>query len=70
MGYKPGRCLLDEKLNKIRRSQQWLSDETGIAKSQISDYVNNRRQMALGTAKTIALSLKCHIDDLYEFYEE
>jgi DNA-binding Xre family transcriptional regulator len=70
MGYKPGRCLLDVILKRKRKTQQWLSEDTGISKSQISDYVTNRRQMSLGNAMTIAKSLRCHIEDLYEFYKE
>jgi DNA-binding Xre family transcriptional regulator len=70
MGYKPGRCLLDVILKQKRKTQQWLSEDTGISKSQISDYVTNRRQMSLGNAMTIAKSLMCHIEDLYEFYKE
>ncbi|NEU27070.1 helix-turn-helix transcriptional regulator [Paenibacillus polymyxa] len=69
MVYKPGRCLLTQELKRIRRSQQWLSEETGIAKSQISEYANNKRQMSLATAMTIAAALGCYIDDLYERIE-
>jgi transcriptional regulator with XRE-family HTH domain len=70
MGYKPGRCLITERLNDLRENQQWLSEKSGISKSQISDYANNRRTMSLGTAKTIANVLKCHIDDLYKFIQD
>jgi len=67
MGYKPGRCLLSQRLKEINKNQQWLSERTGINKTQISDYVNNRKVMMIGTAKTIAAAIGCHIDDLYEF---
>lgn len=67
MGYKPGRCLLSTRLNEIRKNQQWLSEKTGISKTQISDYANNRKVMMIWTAKTIASAIDCHIDDLYEF---
>jgi transcriptional regulator with XRE-family HTH domain len=70
MGFKPGRCLISERLNDLRENQQWLSEKTGISKSQISDYANNRRYMSLGTAKTVAEALKCHIDDLYKFVRD
>lgn len=70
MGYKPGRCLISERLEKIKENQQWLSEKTGISKSQISDYANNRRYMSLGTAKTIASALKCQIEDLYVFFRD
>lgn len=67
MGYKPGRCLLSQRLKEINKNQQWLSERTGINKTQISDYANNRKVMMIWTAKTIASAIGCHIDDLYEF---
>ncbi|WP_076304691.1 helix-turn-helix transcriptional regulator [Paenibacillus odorifer] len=70
MGYYPGRCLLARRLREIDKSQQWLSDVTGISKSQISDYVTNRRIMSLSTAMTISKAVKCSMDDLYEFVHE
>jgi len=69
MGYYPGRCLLSRRLKEIGKTQQWLSEKTGISKSQISDYIHNRRIMKLGTAKTIAAAVDCYIDDLYEFHD-
>jgi plasmid maintenance system antidote protein VapI len=70
MGYYPGRCLLARRLKEIGKSQQWLTDATGISKSQISDYVTNRRIMSLPTAMTISKAVKCSMDDLYEFVRE
>lgn len=70
MGYYPGRCLLARKLKEIGKTQQWLSDVTGLSKSQISDYVTNRRIMSLPTAMTISKAMKCLMDDLYEFVRE
>ncbi|OKP81593.1 transcriptional regulator [Paenibacillus sp. P3E] len=67
MGYKPGRCLLKQRLREIGKTQQWLSEVTGLSKAQISDYANNRKVMKLSTAKTIATAIGCNIDDLYEF---
>ncbi|WP_025682766.1 helix-turn-helix domain-containing protein [Paenibacillus maysiensis] len=69
MAIKPGRCLLKQRLREIRKDQQWLSEVTGIAKSQISEYANNRRLMSLTTAMNIAAAIRCHIDDLYERIE-
>lgn len=69
MAYKPGRCLLTVRLREIRKSQNWLAEQTGILKSQISDYANNRRTMSLATAMTIAAAIGCYIDDLYERIE-
>lgn len=70
MGYRPGRCLLVRRLREIGRNQQWLSDATGISKTQISNYATNTRYMSLSSAKTIASAIGCHIDDLYEFIRE
>lgn len=70
MVYKPGRCLLKQRLKEIGRTQQWLSEITGITKSQISDYATNRRVMTLSTAKTIANAIGCNIDDLYEWFKQ
>ena len=67
MGYKPGRCLLSQRLKEINKNQQWLSNKTGISKTQISDYANNRKVMMIWTAKTIAEAIGYYIDDLYEF---
>jgi plasmid maintenance system antidote protein VapI len=67
MVYKPGRCLLKQLLHKIGRDQQWLSDKTGISKTQISMYATNTRVMTIATAKTIAEAIGSSIDDLYEW---
>ncbi|MFD1776703.1 helix-turn-helix domain-containing protein [Paenibacillus rhizophilus] len=70
MGYKPGRCLLKQRLREIKRNQQWLSEVTGISESAISDYANNRKVMMLATAATIAKAIGCYIDDLYDFVKQ
>ena len=66
MVIKPGRCLLTKQLRQIKKNQQCLSNLTGMSKSQISDYANNRRLMSLTTAYTIAATIGCSTDDLYE----
>jgi putative transcriptional regulator len=70
MGYVPGRCLLKQILRKKRLRQQWLSDMTGIAKSQISEYSNNKTVMSLPTLMTIAKALNCSMDEIYEIVKE
>ena len=67
MTIRPGRCLLRQLLKQRKKSQQWLVEVTGIDKYRISDYANNRGVMSLTTAKSIALALRCNIDDLYEW---
>lgn len=69
MTYKPGRCRLRQILKEQGKSQQWLSEITGIDKYRISYYANDRGFMHLATAKTIASSLNCSIDDLYEWIQ-
>jgi putative transcriptional regulator len=66
MVYKPGRCLLTIRLKEIRKTQQWLCEQIGMSKSQISDYATNRTMMSYGTAMTIAGAIGCHMEDLYE----
>lgn len=70
MTYYPGRCRLRQLLNERNKSQQWLSEVTGIDKYRISYYANNRGLMHLSTAKTIAVALNCSIEDLYTWVRE
>jgi transcriptional regulator with XRE-family HTH domain len=50
-------------------TQKQLAERTGINYSYINDRANNRDGYILGlnNAKTIAETLGCHIDDLYEW---
>lgn len=69
MAYTPGRCRLRLLLKERRKSQKWLSEQTGIDVHRISYYINNRGFMHISTAKTIASALGCNIDDLYEWIQ-
>ncbi len=62
-----GKCLLSDRRKKADLSQQQLSELTGIPKSQISEYENNKHGMSWRSAKIISLALKCSMDDLYEW---
>jgi putative transcriptional regulator len=62
-----GKCLLLNILKRKHMTQAELSDITGIARSQINEYIANTRKMSLANAKLIAHVLKCPIDDLYEW---
>lgn len=62
-----GKCLLIHLLIKRHMTQSDLADKTGIAKTQINEYIANTRKMSLQNAKIIANVLACHIDDLYEW---
>lgn len=63
-----GKCLLLDLLNKRYMSQADLVAKTGINKSQISEYINNKGAMSLSTARVISKTLDCKIEDLYEWY--
>lgn len=65
--YKVGKCLLRYRLIDARMSQTDLAVKLNMSKGRINDYINNRREMSLGTAKSIAAALRCNIDDLYEW---
>lgn len=62
-----GRCQLRQMLKQRAMTQIELSQLTGISKTKISDYANDRTMMSLATAALIAQCLRCSIDDLYEF---
>lgn len=65
MVFVPIRCLIPNRLRHLRRTQQWLSEKTGIPKQRISDYIHLRVIMSLATAVIIARALEMHIEDIY-----
>lgn len=48
-------------------TQQDLAELTGLRKSQISDYIALRKIMTLKNAMKISYTLKCHVEELYEW---
>lgn len=62
-----GKCLLSNILHKKHMSPTDLSMITGISIYQLSTYINDKRDMTLGTARIISKALNCYIDDLYEW---
>lgn len=64
-----GRCRLRFILDHRRMSQEDLVVMTGIHKSQINEYINNKRIMSLKSARIISKSCNCSIDDLYEWLD-
>lgn len=70
--YRVGKCLLSLHIRRAGITQQQLADRSGIPKSNISEYINNRRVMTIETARTIIVALNniCHIDDLYEWIDD
>ena len=67
---KIGRCLLPELLRDKGMTQVQLADRIGRPRQQITNYVIGERRMSLELARTIAQTLGCHIDDLYEWYDD
>lgn len=62
-----GRCLLKERLKIAKMTQAELARILNKKPQRISDYANNERQMSPPTMKAVAIVLKCHMDDLYEW---
>lgn len=62
-----GKCLLPNILKRKRMTQVELSVLTGIATTQINEYIANTRGMSLANAKLIAHYLNVSMDDLYEW---
>lgn len=67
MPFIPGRCLLKRQLKQAKMTQKQLAKRLNKSEQRISDYVNSRVQMSLGTCKTVAEILNCSIEDLYEW---
>lgn len=66
MRVSSGRCLLRQHLEKKRKSQRWLEEQTGITEQKISNYINGHAKMGYSTACTIAYVLGIHAEELYE----
>ncbi|WP_353852458.1 helix-turn-helix domain-containing protein [Rossellomorea marisflavi] len=64
-----GRCRLRLILDHRRMTQEDLVVMTGIHKSQINEYINDKRTMSLKSARIISKSCKCSIEDLYEWLD-
>ena len=70
MELKPISCRIPEHLDRLKQSQQWLADQTGIPKQQLNDYIKMRHIMGIVVAKRIAVTLKVVIDDLYVWQQQ
>lgn len=69
MGDDPVRCLIPDILKKIGKNQSWLADQIDLSRQEISDIckMREKRVVSLRKGRKIALTLKCKIDDLYEW---
>lgn len=61
-----GQCLLSRILHEKKLQRQELAMKTGISAAQISRYIKNERCMSLKNAYTIAFTLNCTVNELYE----
>jgi transcriptional regulator with XRE-family HTH domain len=67
--YRPVKCLLRERLKEAGITQAELSKRLNMPRTQVSDWVNNRKTMSLETAKNISELLEISMDTLYEWEE-
>ncbi|ANY67276.1 hypothetical protein BBD42_12940 [Paenibacillus sp. BIHB 4019] len=65
MDVYPVRCRIPDLLLRIGKDQQWLADQSGKSKTQISDYCTMRKVMNFRTAVLLSHYLKCKVDDIY-----
>ncbi|MCU6795525.1 helix-turn-helix transcriptional regulator [Paenibacillus sp. WQ 127069] len=66
MKFELGRCLLQERLNESDMTLEELSRQLRYKPERILDYIDNQRVMPLKTAISIANSVGCNVQDLYE----
>lgn len=68
----PVRSRIPEHLRRMGKTQQWLANQLGMSRQQLSDYVNLRHIIRLPKAREIAILLRVPIDELYvwEWREE
>lgn len=66
MDIVPIRSRIPEHLKKLGKSQQWLADQLGMSKQQLSDCVNMRYILGMQAGMNIANLLKVsNLADLY-----
>lgn len=66
MKYDLGRCLLNERLHESSMTVDELAKALFYKPERICDFVENKRIMPLKSAISIADTLGCHVNDLYE----
>ena len=60
---------LRDMLIDARMTQRDLADDTGLAESTISQYINKQRMPTIRAVINIAYSLDCDLDELLDFGE-
>ena len=66
MKFDLGRCLLNEVLMKAEMTTADLSRKLHYKPERLSDYIENKRVMPLKVALSIADTVGCRVDELYE----
>jgi plasmid maintenance system antidote protein VapI len=69
MKYELGRCLLSERLLESGMTKEKLAQTLLYKPERLSDFMENKRVMPLKTAISIANTLGCDVNDLYELIE-
>ncbi|MFC5653586.1 helix-turn-helix domain-containing protein [Paenibacillus solisilvae] len=64
-----GRCLLHQRLHEAGMSIEELAQSLFYKPERIADYMDNKRVMPLKTAISIADSIGCRVNDLYELIQ-
>lgn len=64
-----GRCLLNEQLERYGMTQAELARRLRYKPERIADYIDNKRVMPLKTALSIADTIGCGVNELYELIE-
>ncbi len=57
---------IKKRLEKLERSQGWLSRTTGLSRQHVNKIANNRITPNLETAFKISKALRCRVDDLWK----
>ena len=66
MKYELGRCLLQERLRETGLSLGELAAQLRYKPERLADFMANQRVIPLKDAISIAASLGCGVNDLYE----
>lgn len=61
-----GRCLLQERLDEAGMTIEELAQELLFKKERIIDFIENKRVMSLKIALSVAGTIGCAVERLYE----
>ncbi|CAN7203616.1 helix-turn-helix domain-containing protein [Paenibacillus sp. LjRoot56] len=69
MKFELGRCLLQERLDEHGMAREELARALFYKPERIVDYLENKRIMPLQVAISVADTIGCQVQDLYELIE-